>query len=308
MADPVAWKVVEAGWDVLDSDGEGVGTVAEVLGDPEADIFDGLSVSRGLLGGDVYVPSEQVGAIEQGTVHLMLDAAALERREVTDELAFAPALELAARVRAREVSPLELVDLYLERIERLDPQLNAYVTVDADGARAAARAAESAADAPFRGVPLPIKDLHETAGLRTTYSTKAYADNVPAARPGRRAAPARGGLHRPRQDEHARAGDDRADGVGAERRLPQSLGHRADAGRVERRRGRGGRGRARAGGARQRRRRLDPHPCLLLRPRRDQAVARPRLPRTRTAPGRSASAPPARSPAPSATPRRCSTS
>jgi amidase len=96
------------------------------------------------------------------------------------ELAFATALELAAAIRAREVSPLELVDLYLERIERIDPQLNAYVTVDADRARAAARAAGDApAEAPFHGVPLPIKDLHETAGLRTTYSTKAYADNVP---------------------------------------------------------------------------------------------------------------------------------
>jgi len=99
---------------------------------------------------------------------------------VTDELAFAPALELAAKVRAHEVSPSELVELYLARIERLDPELNAFVTVDADGARAAARKAESApARAPFHGVPLPIKDLHETAGLRTTYSTKAFADNVP---------------------------------------------------------------------------------------------------------------------------------
>ena len=98
-----------------------------------------------------------------------------------DELAFAPALELAARVRARDVSPVELVELYLERIDRLDPQLNAYVTVDAEGALAAARAAEAApADAPFHGLPIPIKDLNETAGLRTTYSTKAYRDNVPA--------------------------------------------------------------------------------------------------------------------------------
>ena len=99
---------------------------------------------------------------------------------MSDELAFAGVLDLAARIRAREVSPLELVDLYLERIERLDPQLNAYVTVDADGARAAARAAERTdAGAPFHGVPLSIKDLHETAGLRTTFSTKAYADYVP---------------------------------------------------------------------------------------------------------------------------------
>ena len=100
---------------------------------------------------------------------------------MTDELAFTPALELAAMVQAGEVSPSELVELYLERIERLDPQLNAFVTVDADGAREAARAARpEAPEAPFHGVPLPIKDLHETAGLRTTYSTKAFADNVPA--------------------------------------------------------------------------------------------------------------------------------
>jgi amidase len=100
---------------------------------------------------------------------------------LTAELAFAPALEVAARVRAREVSPHELVELYLDRIERLDPQLNAYVTLDPDGARTAARAAEAAtSDAPFHGVPISIKDLTETAGLRTTYSTKAQRDNVPA--------------------------------------------------------------------------------------------------------------------------------
>jgi amidase len=92
------------------------------------------------------------------------------------ELAFASALEQAALVRRGEVSSLELVDLYLERIEALDPELSAFVTVDADGARAAAG---SHADGPFAGVPIPIKDLTETAGLRTTYSCKAFADNVP---------------------------------------------------------------------------------------------------------------------------------
>ncbi|MDX6486727.1 MAG: amidase [Gaiellaceae bacterium] len=95
---------------------------------------------------------------------------------MSDELAFAPALEQATRVRAGDVSPLELVDLYLDRIDRLDPQLNSYVTVDSEGARAAAQAP---VDGPFRGVPIPIKDLNETAGLRTTYSCKAFADNVP---------------------------------------------------------------------------------------------------------------------------------
>jgi uncharacterized protein YrrD len=75
MADPVAWTVVERGWAVAASDGSEVGSVVEVLGDPEADIFDGLAVGVGtVLNRPVYVPSEQVGAIEEGTVHLTIDA------------------------------------------------------------------------------------------------------------------------------------------------------------------------------------------------------------------------------------------
>ncbi len=76
MADPVSWKVVEPGWSVLDSAGEQVGAVDQVVGDPEADIFDGLSVRKGsdVLPRPKYVPSEQVGAIEEGAVHLTIDA------------------------------------------------------------------------------------------------------------------------------------------------------------------------------------------------------------------------------------------
>ena len=95
---------------------------------------------------------------------------------MSDDLAFAPALDLAARIRAGDVSPVELTELYLERIERLDPDLNSYVTVDSDGALASARVP---GDGPFSGVPIPIKDLTATAGLRTTYSCKQFADNVP---------------------------------------------------------------------------------------------------------------------------------
>jgi amidase len=90
-----------------------------------------------------------------------------------DELAFASALELAALVRAKEVSPRELVELYRARIERLEPELNAFVTLADDPA--------PSADGTFFGVPFPIKDLTDTAGLRTTYSCKAFADNVPTA-------------------------------------------------------------------------------------------------------------------------------
>jgi len=75
MADPVAWTVVERGWAVAANDGNEVGKVNEVLGDPEADIFDGLAVGVGaVLDRPRYVPSEKVGAIEEGTVHLTIGA------------------------------------------------------------------------------------------------------------------------------------------------------------------------------------------------------------------------------------------
>jgi amidase len=95
-----------------------------------------------------------------------------------DGLAFLTATEQADLVRRGEVTPLELVDTYLGRIEQLDPELNAYVTLCADEARAAATG--SLPDGPFRGVPLPIKDLNETAGVRTTFSSRAFEDYVPA--------------------------------------------------------------------------------------------------------------------------------
>src|SRR6185312_10901853 len=82
--------------------------------------------------------------------------------ERVDELAFLTATEQAELVRRGEVASAELVELYLGRIERLDPELNAFVTVCADEARAAA--AGELPDGPFGGVPLPIKDLNETAG------------------------------------------------------------------------------------------------------------------------------------------------
>jgi uncharacterized protein YrrD len=70
VADPVAWTIVEKGWKVLDAAGEEIGRVSEVLGDPEADIFDGFNVTKGLLSSTEYVPSERVGQILEGEVHL----------------------------------------------------------------------------------------------------------------------------------------------------------------------------------------------------------------------------------------------
>jgi amidase len=96
------------------------------------------------------------------------------------ELTFLAAVEQARLIRTREISSVELVQLYLDRIERLDPALNAFVTLRGEAALEDARAADAAsADAPFHGVPTAIKDLTATAGIRTTYSSRAYAEHVP---------------------------------------------------------------------------------------------------------------------------------
>jgi len=96
------------------------------------------------------------------------------------ELAFLSAVEQARLVRTGEVSSVELVRTYLERIERLDRILNTYVTVRPEQALADAAALDaSGGEAPFRGVPIAVKDLAATAGIRTTYSSAAYAEYVP---------------------------------------------------------------------------------------------------------------------------------
>ena len=79
-------------------------------------------------------------------------------------LCFLPAVDLAAAIRTKHVSPVEAVDAVLARIERLNPSLNAYCTVAAEAARAAAKAPEAARMAgrplgPLHGAPVSIKDL-----------------------------------------------------------------------------------------------------------------------------------------------------
>lgn len=100
-----------------------------------------------------------------------------------EDLAFRSALELSDLIKRREISPVEVVGAYLERVDKFDSTLNAFVTLLPDEALDAARAAEQEAgddDAPaFLGVPIPIKDLAETRGVKTTFSSRAYADYVP---------------------------------------------------------------------------------------------------------------------------------
>lgn len=100
------------------------------------------------------------------------------------DLAFMSAVELAGLIRKGQISPVEVVEYFLARIERLNPRLLAYVTVAGEMALEAARQAESEVlhghhVGPLHGVPVAVKDLTPTAGIRTTYGSHIYADNVP---------------------------------------------------------------------------------------------------------------------------------
>ncbi|MGH7093298.1 MAG: amidase, partial [Stellaceae bacterium] len=102
------------------------------------------------------------------------------------DLAFVSAAESAALIARRALSPVELVEHVLACIERAQPALNAFITVCADAARTAARDAEAAVMrgdpiGTLHGVPFAVKDLVNTAGVRTTFGSVALADNVPAA-------------------------------------------------------------------------------------------------------------------------------
>ena len=93
-------------------------------------------------------------------------------------------IELATALRAREVSPVEVVDAYLARIDQWNEAVGAYVTVTGDRAHAEAQRAEQAIQRgaddlpPLLGVPIPIKDLTRVAGVRCTYGSAVYADAV----------------------------------------------------------------------------------------------------------------------------------
>jgi aspartyl-tRNA(Asn)/glutamyl-tRNA(Gln) amidotransferase subunit A len=103
---------------------------------------------------------------------------------VSDPIFFEDIARVAARLARRELSSQELTTALLDRIERLEPLLNAYITVDAEGALAQARASDerraSEADSgPLDGIPIAVKDNVATAGLRTTAGSRLYQRWVP---------------------------------------------------------------------------------------------------------------------------------
>jgi amidase len=103
---------------------------------------------------------------------------------VSDPLWRRPATELAAMVHAGELSARELLELHLPRIDEVNPSVNAIVTLAAERASHAARRADDAFArgevlGPLHGLPIAHKDLALTAGVRTTFGSPVYADNVP---------------------------------------------------------------------------------------------------------------------------------
>lgn len=100
------------------------------------------------------------------------------------DLCFTPALELAGMIREKKISPVELTQAVLDRIETLNPRINAYCTLLPESALQAAKEAESKAMieevlGPLHGIPLSIKDLMPTEGIRTTWGSRYYRDFVP---------------------------------------------------------------------------------------------------------------------------------
>src|ERR1700723_1503745 len=93
-------------------------------------------------------------------------------------------VELAPRLRRREISPLELTRACLDRIGKLNPELNAFITVTAESALAEARTAEAEISrgqwrGPLHGIPIAMKDLIDTAGTRTTAASALYPNRIP---------------------------------------------------------------------------------------------------------------------------------
>ena len=105
---------------------------------------------------------------------------------MSDTLCFLTVAEASRLIKARKLSPVELTEAYLARIEALSPQLDAFITVTGDLARKAARAAERAIArggprSPMHGIPFALKDIFDTRGILTSGHSRVCIDRVPAA-------------------------------------------------------------------------------------------------------------------------------
>src|SRR5687767_9089417 len=103
---------------------------------------------------------------------------------MSTDLAYLTVAEASSLIQARKLSPVELTDALLSRIEALEPQLNAFITLTADLARREAKRAEAdiaagRARGALHGIPFALKDIYNTKGILTSGGSKIAIDNVP---------------------------------------------------------------------------------------------------------------------------------
>jgi aspartyl-tRNA(Asn)/glutamyl-tRNA(Gln) amidotransferase subunit A len=123
------------------------------------------------------VTTALITGIENGTGYAQVDAQASSPTRLS-------LMEASRLVRSKRISPVELTQACLSRIEQLNPKLNAFITVTADSALTQAREAEADMQrgrwrGPLHGIPIALKDLLDTAGVRTTAASSLFKDRIP---------------------------------------------------------------------------------------------------------------------------------
>ena len=128
------------------------------------------------------LPGEKVGPARDRFVRTAGPAAPLPSND--EDIAYAPVHQLSRWIESRKLSSERLTGIYLDRIKRLNPKVNAIITLTEDRARARAKQADAEIAAgkyrgPLHGIPYGVKDLMDTAGIRTTYGAEPFKDRVP---------------------------------------------------------------------------------------------------------------------------------
>jgi aspartyl-tRNA(Asn)/glutamyl-tRNA(Gln) amidotransferase subunit A len=111
-------------------------------------------------------------------------ASTLQASSASDDLALLTISELSELIRTKKISPVEVTRVMLQRIDKFNPLLNAYITVTSEQAMESAQNAEKEIQqgkwrGPLHGVPIALKDLFDTAGVRTTAASALFKDRVP---------------------------------------------------------------------------------------------------------------------------------
>ncbi|HEU5359268.1 MAG TPA: amidase, partial [Gemmatimonadales bacterium] len=133
---------------------------------------------------DPAIPGVEIGPRADRFVRSSADAGPLPADD--EDIAFAPVTHLSRWIEKRQLTAERLTRIYLARIQKFDPKLRCIITLNADGALAAAQRADREIAAgkyrgPLLGIPYGVKDLLDTAGIRTTWGAEPFRDRVPTA-------------------------------------------------------------------------------------------------------------------------------